>query len=529
MMMWRLYWMGWVIWVALGACGWARQQPPPPEVPTLKKGVLKWGADSQGGAPYCFQDPANPAKLIGFETEMINKIAGHLGLRPEHIQNDWGSLPLGLDRGLYDIICNGLEITPEHEEKVDFSIPYCLTYSQLTVKDADMSITSLETCSGRRIGTLKESQPANLLRQASQKLVEAGQPPIDIKYYDDEVNAYQDLGIGRLEGVFVDAPVAIYYAPSVPGLKFVGGEIGKMEYGIAVKKGDAVLLQAINSAITRMITSGELREIYLKWNLWDHLMAKAWNQPPPLPDQAEQAEAYQEFLKLQAQAQEMTFWAKIELYWNSLPALLIGAWLTLQITIYSMALAVAFGFFLAIMRTYGPPPVSFLAAGYIELVRGTPLLIQLFFIFYGLPRVLHIELSPFQAAIIGLGCNYAAYEAENYRAGLQTVPRGQMEAALALGMTRAQALRFVIIPQAFRIVIPPITNDFISLLKDSSLVSVITMVELTKVYQQLSIRYFDYFGFGIVVAILYLLLGLPFVALAHYTAKVLQTDRKTKV
>ena len=142
-------------------------------------------------------------------------------------------------------------------------------------------------------------------------------------------------------------------------------------------------------------------------------------------------------------------------------------------------------------------------------------MIQLFFIFYALPSI-GIRLSPFLAGVIGLGLNYAAYEAENYRAGLFSVPRGQMEAAISLGMSRNQALRYVILPQAIRLVIPPITNDFISLLKDSSLVSVITMVELTKVYGQISNTYFDYLGPGILVAIIYLLIGLPFVRLARY-------------
>jgi polar amino acid transport system substrate-binding protein len=111
-------------------------------------------------------------------------------------------------------------------------------------------------------------------------------------------------------------------------------------------------------------------------------------------------------------------------------------------------------------------------------VRGTPVLLQLYLLYYGLAPV--IRLSPMTAAIVGLGLNYAAYEAEVYRAGLQAVPKGQMEAAIALGMSRRLALRRVVVPQAFRMALPGVTNDFIALLKDSSLVSVITVVELTK-------------------------------------------------
>jgi polar amino acid transport system permease protein/polar amino acid transport system substrate-binding protein len=148
------------------------------------------------------------------------------------------------------------------------------------------------------------------------------------------------------------------------------------------------------------------------------------------------------------------------------------------------------------------------------VIRGTPLLIQLLFIFYGLPNI-GLRLSPFVASVLGLGLNYAASEAEVYRAGLLSVPAGQWHAAFALGLTQLKALRLVIVPQAIRLVLPPLTNDFIALLKDSSLVSALTMVELTGAYNRLATETFDYFGTGLLVAFLYLLLGLPFARLAR--------------
>jgi polar amino acid transport system substrate-binding protein len=133
--------------------------------------------------------------------------------------------------------------------------------------------------------------------------------------------------------------------------------------------------------------------------------------------------------------------------------------------------------------------------------------------------------------VIGLGLNYGACEAENYRAGILSIPKAQMDAAFALGMTRRQSLRHVIVPQAMRLVIPPVTNDFIALLKDSSLVSVITMVELTTMYGQLASTYFDYLGIGILTAAVYFIIGLPFVRLArHFEARLArETKRKTRV
>src|SRR6202040_4091666 len=137
------------------------------------------------------------------------------------------------------------------------------------------------------------------------------------------------------------------------------------------------------------------------------------------------------------------------------PLLRRAALLTLAVSLASMAVAVVAGFLLAAGRVYGPRPVQWLATIYIEVMRGTPLLIQLLFIFYGLPNI-GIRLSPFVAGVLGLGLNYAASEAENYRAGLLAVPAGQWDAALALGLTQSKTLRLVIVPQALRFVLPPL-------------------------------------------------------------------------
>src|SRR5260370_13885481 len=150
-----------------------------------------------------------------------------------------------------------------------------------------------------------------------------------------------------------------------------------------------------------------------------------------------------------------------------------------------MPLAVVTGLMIVLVRLYAIAPLRWLAQASVELMPGTPLLIQLFLIYYGLPEI-GIRLPAFFAAILGLGLNYAASEAENYRAGIQALPKGQIEASMALGMNRWQSLQHVVLPQALRLVIPPVTNDFIAMFKDSSIVSVITMVELTKVYGMLA-------------------------------------------
>jgi polar amino acid transport system substrate-binding protein len=205
--------------------------------------------------------------------------------------------------------------------------------------------------------------------------------------------------------------------------------------------------------------------------------------------------------------------------------LLRGAVTTVEISVLAMALAVVVGLILVLMRLYGMAPLRWFAKGYIEVFRGTPLLIQLFLIYYGLPE-LGIRLNAFVAAILGLGLNYAASEAENYRAGIQAIPLGQTEAAQALGMGRGQALQHIILPQAFRLVIPPMTNDFIAMFKDSSIVSVITMVELTKVYGMLAMSTYDYIGLGLMTAGIYFALSYPASIFANHLERKLRYDRR---
>ena len=198
--------------------------------------------------------------------------------------------------------------------------------------------------------------------------------------------------------------------------------------------------------------------------------------------------------------------------------------MTLEISVLAFFLAVPLGMLLAIARVYGALPLRAAARIYIELFRGTPVLLQLFVLYYGLSSV--ISLGPLQAAILGLGLNYAAYEAEVYRGALLAIPRGQSEASRALGMGPWQTLRYVMIPQALRLALPPMTNDFVSLLKDSSLVSVITVIELTK---RMTIAAVDMRGWiipGLACAAFYLVLSFPLSELARRLERRLARDQR---
>jgi polar amino acid transport system substrate-binding protein len=477
-----------------------RAQPAPP---------LRWGADADSGAPYVFADPGDPARTIGFEVDIVDAIGRDLHRSPEFVQNNWDNLVPGLQRGLYEMVVNGLEITPEHEAAVDFSRPYYTTFEQLVVRRTSKGITSLDDLAHLRVGTLKASQAQRILESFGKA---------EIKTYDVAIDAYTDLRNGRLAAVLMDSPIAIYYAAPDPELELVGTPIGLIRYGIAVRKGNRELLSALDDAIGRLIRSGQLRIILDRWKLWNPMTAA---EIEDFTTSSVSPTDYDAFIK--ATTVSPAGGGRFDRYLSFLPQIGRGALMTLQISVLSMTIAVSLGLLLALCRKFAPAPLRAPAALYIECVRGTPLLIQILFIFYALPE-LGVRLDPFVAGTLALGLNYAAYEAENYRAGLQAVPKGQMEAALALDMTNVQALRYIIVPQAIRIVVPAITNDFISLLKDSSLVSVITLVELTQVYTQISTTYYDYFIPGILVAATYLLMGYPFIVLAHRMERLLAVE-----
>jgi len=253
---------------------------------------------------------------------------------------------------------------------------------------------------------------------------------------------------------------------------------------IGLRKGDDDLRDAVDSALAALDAQGELHRIYARWHL------------PELPAPAPRAD---EPPPATFDLQQVALFVK-------------GAGVTLAISLLAMTLAVPLGLSLALGRVYGSAPVRICAHGYIELFRGTPVLLQLYILYYGIAPLVH--LPALAAAILGLGMNYGAYEAEVQRAALQAIPAAQSEAAAALGLSRGQALRLVLLPQALRTALPAMTNDLIALLKDSSLVSVITVVELTK---QMTITAVDVRSWalpGALCAAMYFAMSYPLARLA---------------
>ncbi|HKQ90628.1 MAG TPA: transporter substrate-binding domain-containing protein, partial [Blastocatellia bacterium] len=296
---------------------------------------LRWGGDAEGGAPYLLPNPKNPREIIGFEIDLMNAVGKQLNRKSVFVQNQWDGLIPGLQRGNYDLAVNGIEITDDRKEQVNFSIPYYACGEQLSVRVGENSINSLADLKGKVVGTLKASLAQRILER------EGG---IEIRSYENQNNAYDDLALGRLQAVLMDWPIAVYYSKPNPKLKFVGGSIERMEYGIAARKEDTELLKQVNDALLALIKSGELRGIYEKWGIWngetEQLFAKISSASQP-------GQVYEEFT--QNITKKLTWRERLERYKSYLPPLLlIGAPMTLLISVLGMAVAIVIGLAVAL-------------------------------------------------------------------------------------------------------------------------------------------------------------------------------------
>ena len=442
-------------------------------------GVLRWGGDLQGGEPYVYEDPNRPGTLIGFEVDLAEAIARELGVKAEFQQNDWSNLVPSLERGSFDVVMNGLEVTPTRVGRILFSRPYYVFAERLMARKGDTRIQpSLAALRGLKVGTLANSYAFDLLRAELEPVL-----------YEGTEEPYADLAEGRTDAVLMDDIIAARYGEPKPGLVVVG-DVAEGYYAIGVRKTEPDVKGALDQALERIAARGDLRRILERWKLWSdreqRLVGWTERDQATMTGQAPPAAA-------------MT--------WGHALLFVKGAGVTLLVSALAMALAVSLGMGLALARMLGPTWLRPLAAAYVELYRGTPVLLQLYVIYYGLAPI--VKLSALTAAVVGLGMNYAAYEAEVYRAGIQAVPRGQWDAAFALGMTTSLTLRRIVLPQAFRLALPNVTNDFIAMIKDSSLVSVITVVELTKQMTITSVDVRSWLLPGLLCAALYFAMSYP--------------------
>jgi len=489
--------------------GGAKGQPAG-SPPAAARPVLRWGGDSEGGAPFVEADPANPAVLRGFDVEVAALIAEGLGRTPQFVQVAWASIDASVRRGDFDIGMSGVEDTPARRTQLVVTIPYFQFGEVLTVRRADRGkYRSLADLGGRRVGTLGGTQAYELLLDAARSHA------VVAVSYDDDVHPYTDLANGRLDAVLLDNIIAARAERRTAGLFTEPSAVAVGRYVVVLAPGQEALRDLIDAILLAAMRDGRLERIYRTWEIWDDSQAAFLRAAGSLD--------VSPGLGTGDVAGPGRPPGLLDATLRYLPAVLRAAVISIVLSCLSMALAVFVGVLVASGRLYGKRWLRVLLTVYVEVTRGTPVLLQLFVIYYGLSSV--IRLPAFVAAWIGLGLNYAAYESEIYRGALLAVPVGQLEAARTLGLTESQILRLIRGPQAFRLALAPMTNDFVALLKDSSLVSVITVIELTKQTQIFAANVGSWVLPGALCAALYLAMSLPLSRLARRLEKAWQVPQ----
>jgi len=457
---------------------------------------LRWGGDAEGGEPFVYADPADPSRVIGFEVDIARLLADGLGRTPVFQQVAFVSIDASAQRGDFDIGLSGIEDLPSRAAHVSMTVPYYQFRELLTVRQADaVRFRTLADLHGRRVATLGATLAYELLAKAQ---VQDGIVPVA---YEDDVHPYQDLALGRVDAVLLDQTLAERGVRRNPALANQPQAIATGRYVGILAPANTGLRDRVNALLKQAMRDGRLEAIFRRWKLWNDDQPALYasvlaDAPAPAGDAAAAA--------------DLSAWQATKRYF---PALLRAAGITLVLSCASMAAAVLVGALIASGRVYGSPFLRALLTMYVEVMRGTPLLLQLFVIYFGLAAV--VQIPAFLAAMLALALNYAAYESEIYRGALQAVPVGQLEAARTLGLSDRQTLLLVRGPQAFRLALAPMTNDFVALLKDSSLVSVITVVELTKQTSIFAANIGSWVVPGALCAALYLVLSLPLARLAR--------------
>ncbi|MGE0449347.1 MAG: ABC transporter permease subunit [Vicinamibacterales bacterium] len=476
----------------VGAVSPAAAQPAP--------NTFRWAGDPEGGAPFVQARPDRPDVLEGFDVEVAGLLARGLGREPRFVLIAFSSIDQSIARGDADIGLSGIEDTPARRASMAVTLPYYRFREVLAVRSADAErLRRLSDFRGRRVGTLGGTMAYEILLAAEEA------HGITAVSYDDDVHPFDDLLMGRLDGVLLDNVLALRRQKAMGGFTIQPETVAVGHYVGVLAAENTSLRDACDEILRQAMRDGRLERIFRQWDVWNDDQAPLYAQvlagEPAVPLEA--------VGRGDAGPPSSTRQAAL----RYLPALLRASLVTLALSFSAMLLAVAVGVLVASGRVYGPPALRAMLAAYVEVVRGTPILLQLFVLYYGLASA--IRLPAFVAAFLGLALNYGAYESEIYRSALEAVGKGQLEAARVLGFTERQIFALIRGPQAFRLALAPMTNDFVALLKDSSLVSVLTVVELTKQTQIFATNVGSWVVPGALCAGLYLAMSLPLSALAR--------------
>jgi arginine/lysine/histidine/glutamine transport system substrate-binding and permease protein len=427
-----------------------------------------------------FEMQASDGKgLTGFDIDLFRAIGEEANLEIEFQSMPFDGLIPALQSQTIDAAISGMTITAERAQTVDFSRPYFQSGLAIAVrKENQGEIKSFDDLENKKIAVAIGTTGA----QEVQKISGA-----EISTFDNSALALQELSNGKVDAVVNDAPVTLYAIKvgNLNNVEVVGELLTEEYYGIALPK-NSPNVEKIDAALDEMLQSGRYREIYQKWFA---------GEPAKLPLVAPALEG-----------------ETAGFNWGRLFAnLLWGALVTIMLTAFSVFFGTIGGTLLAVMSISSFKPLTWLSRIYIDFFRGTPLLVQIFMIYFGLPSLLQgigldFSFERLPAAVTALSLNSAAYLAEIIRGGIQSIDRGQSEASQSMGMSWTQTMRYVIFPQAFRRMLPPLGNEFITMIKDTSLVAIIGFEELFRQGQLMVATTYRAFEIYAAVALIYLLL-----------------------
>ncbi len=419
-------------------------------------------------SPFSYHDPAT-GQLVGYDVDVARAVADKLGVKVEFVETPWDSIFAALEANRFDVVANEVTINDERKAKYDLSEPYSVGEGVIVTRTDDDSIKSLADLKGKVAAENATSNWSDVARKAGAR----------VEAVEGFTQAIKLLNQGRVD-VVVNDSIAVYAYLAETGDKTVkiAGNIGeKSEQGFAARKNSG-LLPDLNKALDELRADGTLADIsqkYLKANASG--APAAGNHPEP-----------------------KSTWALILDSLGPLAKAAIAK--TIPLTVISFVIGLVLALAVALARLSSNVVLTNVARFYISIIRGTPLLVQLFIVFYALPE-LGVKIDPFPAAIIAFSLNVGGYAAEIIRSAIQSIPKGQWEAAETIGLNYVGTLRRIILPQATRVAVPPLSNTLISLVKDTSLASTILVTELLRQAQIIAAPTFEFFALYGTAAVYY--------------------------
>jgi len=424
--------------------------------------------------PYGFKD--DNGDYIGFDLELAEEVCRRKGWKLVKQPIDWEQKNMELNSGAIDCIWNGFTVNGR-ENDYTWTTAY-VDNSQVVVVRKDSSIESLEDLKGKIVAVQSDSAAlaAFTSDDAEEKNKELAKSFKELMQIGNYVSAFLDLSSGSVDAVCIDVGVAYFQLNQNPDFKVLKETISSEKYGVAFKYGNTALRDEVQETLEEMYKDGTFKEIASHWKdyyIEESLcfMGEGTDFAYRTDDTAKADRAFGEkFLSISKQLGK-------------------GILATLSIFFLTLIFSMPLGLLVTFVRMSKAKVLQWIAKIYISIMRGTPLMLQLLVVFYGPHFLFGAETSQsyrFYAVIIGFSLNYAAYFAEIYRSGIESIPVGQREAADVLGYSKRQTFRKIIFPQMCKRVIPPVTNEVITLVKDTSLAFALAYTEMFTLAKQIT-------------------------------------------